>query len=161
MAEETDAGDADSTTKVASVCGLWSAGVAALLSAYPLVFFCVHQLLFPCLEVLIQGNSPPRAVSCMQGPPRMRHRCRAFSCLSCRHRCIAAVVGQWFSSLMPALHRGCLLGYGHRSCSGYDPASEVCAPEQSVHTGKASTRQDLGVGHSFVTIYAQYTADIS
>ena len=43
--EEADGGEADSTTKVASMSGLWSAGVAALLSAYPLVFYCVHQLL--------------------------------------------------------------------------------------------------------------------
>ena len=53
MAEETDAGKADSTTKVASVCGLWSAVVAALLYVYPLVFCCVHQFLIHCLEVLI------------------------------------------------------------------------------------------------------------
>ena len=63
MAEETDAGETDST-----VCGLWSAGVTALLSGYPLVFCCVHQFLFPCLEVLIQGTSPPRAVSCKALP---------------------------------------------------------------------------------------------
>ena len=63
MAEETDAGEADSTTKIASVCGLWSAEVAALLSVHPLVFCCLHQFLFPCLEVLIQCTSPPRAVT--------------------------------------------------------------------------------------------------
>ena len=68
MAEETDAGETDSTTKVASVCGLWSAGVTALLSGYPLVFSCGHQFLFHCLEVLIQGTSPPRAVSCKALP---------------------------------------------------------------------------------------------
>ena len=39
-----------------------------LLSAYSLVFCCVHQLLFPCLQVLIQGTSPPRAVSCKAVP---------------------------------------------------------------------------------------------
>ena len=49
MAEDTDAGEADSTTKVASVCGLWSAGIAALLSAYQLVFYCVHQFLLSSL----------------------------------------------------------------------------------------------------------------
>ena len=62
MAEKTDAGEADSTTKDVSVGGVWSAGVAALLSVYPLVFCCVHQFLYPCLEVLIQYTSPPRAV---------------------------------------------------------------------------------------------------
>ena len=65
VTEGTDAGEADFTANAASVsvCGLWSGGVAALLSGYPLVFCCVHQLLFPCLEVMIQCNSPPRAVS--------------------------------------------------------------------------------------------------
>ena len=62
VAEETHAGETDSTTKVASVYVLWSAGVAALLSAYPLVLCCVHQFLFPCLEMLVQGTSPSRAV---------------------------------------------------------------------------------------------------
>ena len=38
LAEETDAGEADFTTKVVPVCGLWSAGVAAFFSSYPLVF---------------------------------------------------------------------------------------------------------------------------
>ena len=63
MAEETDAGEADCTRKVASECRHWSAGVAVLLSAYPFVFCCVHKVVFPCLEMLIQGTSPPRAVS--------------------------------------------------------------------------------------------------
>ena len=56
VAEESDAGEADSTA------------LDALLSPYPLVFCCVHQLLFPCLEVLIHGTSPPRAVSCKAYP---------------------------------------------------------------------------------------------
>ena len=125
MAGEADAGDTDSTTNVASVCGLWSAGVAALLSAYPLVFYCVHQLLFTCLEVLIQGISPHRAVSCKALPGCCIDVERLH--ISCRRPCIVAVDGQWFSSLMPALHRGCLVGYGHRSCGGHNPASAVCA----------------------------------
>ena len=56
MAEEIHAGEADSTKKVASVCGLWSAGVAALPFAYPLVFCFVRRFLFHCFEVLIQGS---------------------------------------------------------------------------------------------------------
>ena len=63
-------GEVNSTIKVPSVCGLWSAGVAALLSVYPLVFCCVHQFLLPYLEVLIQGTSPPREVSCKALPGR-------------------------------------------------------------------------------------------
>ena len=45
------------------MCGLWSAGVAALLSGYPPAFCYIHQFFFPCLEVLVQGTSPSRAVS--------------------------------------------------------------------------------------------------
>ena len=124
MAEETDAGEADSITLVTSAFCLWSAGVVALLSEYPLVFFCFNQLLFPCRDVLVQGTSPPPQLHSL---PRMLHRCRTHSCFSCRRPCIAAVGVQWFSSLIPALHRGCLLGCGHRSCGAHDSASAVCA----------------------------------
>ena len=49
VAVETDVGETISAAKVAFVCGLWSVGVVALLSAGPLSYFCIHQLLFPCL----------------------------------------------------------------------------------------------------------------
>ena len=123
MAEKTDAGEADSTTKDVSVGGVWSAGVAALLSVYPLVFCCVHQFLYPCLEVLIQYTSPPRAISQLQGHTRML--CAVMYLM--RRPRIVVVGGQWFSSSIPALHRGCLLGCGHRSCGRLDSVSAVCA----------------------------------
>ena len=82
VAEETDAGEADSTTKVASMCGLWSAGVAALVSAYPLVFCCVHHFLYPCC---VGSGYFPTSCGQLQGPPRTLHRYRAPSC-----PCIAA-----------------------------------------------------------------------
>ena len=50
--------------KIAFVCGVWSVRVVALLSAGPSSCFCIHQLLFPCLEVLVQGASPHHAVGC-------------------------------------------------------------------------------------------------
>ena len=53
-----------STTKVMFMCGLWSVGVVALLSAGPFSYFCIHQRLFPCLEMLVQSASPHHAVSC-------------------------------------------------------------------------------------------------
>ena len=53
-----------SAAKVAFVCGLWSVGVVALLSASLSCYFCTHQLLFPCLEVLVQSASPHHAVGC-------------------------------------------------------------------------------------------------
>ena len=46
------------------MCGLWSVRIVAFLSAGPSSCFCIHQLLFPCLEVLVQGASPLHAVSC-------------------------------------------------------------------------------------------------
>ena len=64
VAVETDVGGTISAAKVAFVCGLWSVRVVALLSAGPSSCFCIHQLLFPCLEVFVQGVSPHHAVSC-------------------------------------------------------------------------------------------------
>ena len=57
-------GETISAAKVAFVCGLWSVRVVVLLSAGPSSCFCIHQLLFPCLEVLVQGASPHHAVGC-------------------------------------------------------------------------------------------------
>ena len=62
VAVETDVGETISAAKVAFVCGLWSVGVVALLSAGPSSCLCIHQLLFPCLEVLVQGASSHHAV---------------------------------------------------------------------------------------------------
>ena len=39
--------------------------------------------------------------------------------------------------------------------------AQSALPEQSVHTGKASKRQDIGVGHSVFPRYAQDTANTS
>ena len=64
LAEETDVRETTSVTEVAFVCGLWSVGVVALLSAGPFSYFCIHQLLFPCLEVLVQSASPHHAIGC-------------------------------------------------------------------------------------------------
>ena len=106
-AVETDVGEIISAAKVAFVCGLWSVGVAALLSAGPFSYFCVQQLLFPCLEVLVQSASPHHAVGCT------RCWCQVLSCPFYRHPCSTAMNGLWFSFQMPTLHRvglfvGCL-----------------------------------------------------
>ena len=47
VAVETDVGETISAAKVTFVCGLWSVGVVALLSAGLFPYFRVHQLLFP------------------------------------------------------------------------------------------------------------------
>ena len=64
VAVETDVGGTFSVPKVAFVCGLWSVGAVALLSAGLSSYFCIHQLLFPCLEVLVQSASPNHAGGC-------------------------------------------------------------------------------------------------
>ena len=46
VAVETDVGETISAAEVAFVCGLWSLGVVALLSAGPFSYFCIRQLLF-------------------------------------------------------------------------------------------------------------------
>ena len=117
MAEETVAGEADSTAKVAFVCALWSAGVAALLSAYPLFFCCVHQFLFPLgcwFRVLLH---------LVRSAARSSQDSASISSAFISLRQISLYRNRGW----PALHRGCLLGCGHRSCSGHDPASAVCA----------------------------------
>ena len=68
VAVETDVGETISAAKVAFVCGLWSVGVVVLLSVGPSSCFCIHQLLFPCLEVLVQSASPHHAVGCKSLP---------------------------------------------------------------------------------------------
>ena len=64
VAVETNVGETISAPKVAFVCGLWSVRVVALLSAGLFSCFCVHQLLFPWLEALVQSASPPHMVGC-------------------------------------------------------------------------------------------------
>ena len=39
--------------------------------------------------------------------------------------------------------------------------TESALPEQGIHIGKASTRQDLGVGYSVIPEYTQDTANTS
>ena len=129
------------------------AGVTALLSAYPLVLCCIHQFLSPCQEVLVQGTSAPRAVSCKVPPPC----CIDVDRLRVSHADIRVTHPSETSGSLPALHRGCLLGCGHRSCAGHVPAKPApsALPKQSVHAGKTSTRQDLDVGHSVFPVYAR------
>ena len=64
VAVETDVGETISAVKVAFVCGLWSVRVVALLFTGHFSYICFHHLLFPCLEVLVQGASLHHAVGC-------------------------------------------------------------------------------------------------
>ena len=64
VAVETNVGETISAAKVTFVCGLWSARVVAPLSAGPSYCFCIRQLLFSCLEVLVQGATLHHAVGC-------------------------------------------------------------------------------------------------
>ena len=145
-AEETDAGEADSTTKVAPLRGLCSAGVAALLSAHRIVFCCVHQFLFPCLDVLVQGTSAPRVVSCqvLLGcciDVTSIHVAHADNLVfqpwaaSGFHSCCQRVIDDvfWDAAIVHAVDMT-------------QPALYVL-PQQSVHPVNASTGQDLVCVH--------------
>ena len=52
MAENTNLGMAVFIADITSMCGFWSDGVAALLSACSFVRCCSHQFVFSSLEVL-------------------------------------------------------------------------------------------------------------
>ena len=140
VAEESDAGEAVSTTKVASVYGLWSTALDALLSPYPLVFCCVHQLLFPCLEVLIHGTSPPRAVSCKAHPASMSNAFMSLMQTSLYCSRGRPVV------LFPDASSPYRMSFGMRPCGGHDLASVVCTA-RAEYTYWEGQHDFLGYAH--------------
>ena len=105
--------------------------------------FCVHQLLFPCLEVLVQSASPPHAVGC-----------KVFLGLGVDVKCfhVSLVAQLWAAFGSPS---GCQLSTENVF---WDAAilHEVDMPqptqpalsEQGEHAWKVGSGQDLGVGHS-------------
>ena len=160
VAVETDVEETISAAKVAFVCGLWSVGVVALLSVGPFPYLCIHQLLFPCLEVLAQSDPPPLAVSCMVLPglgvdvecfhvslpdipaPQLR---AAFGSPS---RCQLSVKNVfWDAAILHAIDM--------------PPPMQPALSEQGEHAWKVVSGQDLGVGVFVLPGYAQDTADAS
>ena len=160
MAVETDVGETLSAAKVAFVCGLWSVGVVALLSAGPSSCFCIHQLLFPCLEVLVQGASPHHAVGCKVLPGIGAN-------VKCFHVSLAVIlVAQlWTAFGFPSR---CEISIENifwdatilHTADMPQPVQPALS-EQAEHARKVSSGQDLGVGHSVLPGYLKDTADAS
>ena len=161
MAVETDVGETISATKVALnfVCDLWSVRVVALLSAGPSSCFCIHHLLFPCLEVLLQSASPHHVVGCKVLPG------------------IGVDVKYFHVSLADILVAQLWAAFGspcrcQRSIENvfWDAATfhavdmpqptQPALCEQGEHARKVGLGQDLGVGHAVLPGYAKDTAGV-
>ena len=155
MAVETDVGETISATKVAFVCGLWSVRVVELLSAGPSPCFCIHQLLFPCLEVLVQGDSPHHAVGCKVLPGIGVD-------VKCFHVSLAdiLVAQKWaaFGSSsrcqlsIKNVFRDAAILYAVDMPQPTQPALS----EQGEHARKVGSGQDLGVGHCLARVCQGY-----
>ena len=146
--------------KVAFVCGLWSVRVFALLSAGPSSCFCIHQLLFPCLEVSVQGAFPHHAVGCkvLSGTGVDVKRFHVF---------LADIL---VAQLWVAFGSPCRCQLSMENVF-WDAAilhvvdmpqpTQPALSEQGEHARKVSSGQDLGVGRSVLPGYAKDTADAS
>ena len=159
-AVETGVGETISAANVTFVCGLWCVGVVVLLSVGPFSYFCIHQLLFPCLEVLVQSASPHHAVGCKVLP--------GFGVdVKCFHVSFANIlVAQlWAAFCSPSR---CQLSIENVYWdAAILHAVDMTQPPQPVlfgqgeHAWKVGSGQDLDVGHSVLPGYAQDTADAS
>ena len=160
VAVETDVGATISAAKVTFVCGLWSVRVVAPLSAGPSSCFCVHQLIFPCLEVLIQGASPHHAGGCKVLPGiSVDVKCfhvsladilvaQLWAAFGSPSRCKLSIENVFWD--MAILH----------VVDMPQPAQPVLS-EQGEHAWKVGSGQDLGIKHSVLPRYAKDMADAS
>ena len=149
-----------SATKVTFVCGLWSVRVVALLSAGPSSCFCIHQLLFPCVEVLVQGASPHHAVGCKVLPGI------GFD-VKCFHVSLADILVAQLWAAFGSPSR-CQLSIENvfwdaaiLHAVDMSQPTQPALSEQGEHARKVSSGQDLGVGHSVWPGYAKDTTDAS
>ena len=147
VAVETDVEETISATKVAFVCGLWSVRVVALLSAGPSSCNCIHQLLFPCLEVLVHGASPHHAVGCKVLPGiGVDVKCfcvcladilvaQLWAAFGSPSRCSLSIENVfWDAAILHAVDM--------------PQPTQPALSEQGEHAWKVGSGQDLGVGHS-------------
>ena len=159
-AAEIDVGETISATKVAFLCSLWSVGVVAHLSADPFPYFCVHQLLFPCLEVLVQSASPHHAVGCKVLPGLGADvKCfqvsladipvaQLWAAFGSPSRCQLSIEKVfWDAAILHAVDM--------------PQPKQPALSEQGEHAWKVGSGQDLGVGHSVLPGYVKDTADAS
>ena len=146
VAVETNVGETISATKVTFLCGLWSVGVGALLSVGPFSYFCIHQLLFPFLEVLVQSASPHHVVGCKVLPGLgVDVKCfhvslvdilvaQLWAAFGSPSRCQLSVENVfWDVAILHAVDM--------------PQPTQPALSEQGEHDWKVGSGQDLGVGH--------------
>ena len=160
VAVETNVGETISAAIITFMCGLWSVGVVALLSAGPSSYFCIHQLLFPCLEVLVQSASPHHAVGCKVLPGLGVD-------VKCFHVSLADIL---VAQLWAAFRSPCRCQLSIENVF-WDAAilhavdmpqsTQPALSEQVEHAWKVGSGQDLGVGHSVLPGYAKDMVDAS
>ena len=155
VAVKTDVGETITAAKVAYVCGLWSVRVVALLSAGPSSCFCILQLLFPCLEVLVQGASPHHAVGSKVLPGiGVDVKCFHVSLADILVAQLWAVFGSpsrcqlsienvfWDATILHAVDM--------------PQPTKPALSEQGEHARKVSSGQYLGIGHCLARICQGY-----
>ena len=160
VAADTDVGETISASKVTFVCSRWSVGVFVLLSSGPSSCFCIHQLLFPCLEVLVQGASPHHAVGCKVFPGLGDD-------VKCFHVCLADILVAQLWAAFGSPSR-CQLSIANvfwdaaiLHAVDMPQPTQPALSLQGEHAWKVGSGQDLGVGHSVMPRYAKDTADTS
>ena len=160
VAVETDVAETVSAAKVTFVSGLWSVGVVALLSAGPSSYFCIHQLPFPCLGVLVQCASPRHEVGCKVLPGLgVDVECfhisltdilvaQMWAAFGSPSRCQLSIENVfWDAAILHAVDM--------------PQPTQPALSEQGEHARKVGSGRDLGVGHSVLPRYAKDTADAS
>ena len=147
--------------KVAFVCGLWSVGVVALLSTGPFSYFCLHQLPFPYLEVLVHSASPHHAVDSKVLPGLGVD-------VKCFHVSLANVFVAQLQAAFGFPSR-CQFSVDNvfwdaailRAVDNMPQPTQPALSEQGEHAWKVGSGQDLGVGHAVLPAYAKDSADAS
>ena len=142
------------------MCGLWSVGVVALLSASPFSYFCFHQFPFPCLEVLVQRASAHHVVGRKVLPGLgVGVKCfhvsladilvaQLWAAFGSPSRCQLSIENVfWDAAILYAIDMS--------------QPTQPALSEQGEHPWNVGSGQDLCVGHSVLSGYAKDTANAS
>ena len=151
-------GETISAAKFTFVCVV--SGLFELLRSFLralFVYLSVHQLLFPCLEVLVQSASPPHAVGCKVLPGLSVDV--EFFHVSLTDILIAQLLAAFGSpsrcqlSIQNVFWDAAIL----HAVDMTQPTQPVLC-EQGEHAWKVGSGQDLGVGHSVLPGFILDTA---
>ena len=139
------------------MCGFGSDGAAALLSVCSFVCCCSHQFIFPCLEVLFQSTPPLRAISRKALPGHSvdvdsLHVSYADIFVS-QARAACSSSAQSHLTVEDVFWNATIL-----HTADMTQPSQSALSEQSVHTGKTRTRQDISVDYFVLPGYSHDTA---